>query len=70
MPVPVCPAFADLDCSCALPCQALGSAQTTEYNGGSLAITEAHNEQVPDKLYQIDAISARDQSTAANQVYN
>ena len=26
VPAPVCPAFADLDCSCALPCQALGSA--------------------------------------------
>lgn len=44
VPAPVCPAFADLDCRCALPCVALGSATTAEYAGGSLAITEAHNE--------------------------
>ena len=59
-----------LDCNCHLPCTQLGSGQLCAYNGGSRATQEAANIVVPDRFYNIDAISCQDQSTAGNQVRN
>ena len=68
---PIC-CVDQLDCNCHLPnyCEALGAGQTQDYLSGSRAVTEAYQTQIPDKFYNIDAISCKDQSTAANEVYN
>ena len=63
---PIC-CVDQLDCNCHLPADCgNGYGSLQEYQAGSRAINEAYKQQVPDKLYGIDAISCTDQSTAAN----
>lgn len=69
-PQPTCYVDA-LDCNVHLPAAGpLGSGQLQEYQAGSRAVTEAYSQQIPDRFYTIDAVSAQDTSTAANEVYN
>ena len=57
-----------LNCNCHLPDSGIPGCSGTlmEYQGGSRQMNEAYTQQIPDKLYSIDAISCKDQSTAAN----
>jgi hypothetical protein len=60
-----------LNCACHLPSSDINggdSGSLTEYQAGSRAVEEAYRQQIPDKLYSIDAISCNDESTAANKV--
>lgn len=61
-----------LDCNCHLPGGPTpgGAGQLQEYKSGSQATTEAYQQQIPDRFYNIDGISCEDKSTAANEVYN
>jgi len=58
------------DCSLDLGCGGLAAGLTCESSGGSLAYTAAHNEQIPDKLYCIDAVTCRDETVQANEQYD
>jgi hypothetical protein len=53
-----------------LPDRGLSSGELRAFNGGSRAVKEAANIVVPDRFYNIDAISCQDQSTAGNSVKN
>lgn len=56
------------NCNCRLD-GALCAGTTGEYDAGSYAYTSAHNTELPDKLYIVDAVSCRDETSCANEDY-
>jgi hypothetical protein len=52
-----------------LPCSDLGAGKTGEFDAGSYAYTSAHNTEIPDKLYTVEAVNCRDETTCANENY-
>lgn len=60
----------DLNCDCHLAADCGdGAGVTGEYDAGSYAYQSAHNTQLPDKLYCVEAISCRDETSNANEEY-
>ena len=64
---PVCDRANLSNCACGLPELPLGSATTARYNQSSTAATTAMNEEVPDKLFQTDAVACSEGCAAAAQ---
>ena len=57
------------DCCCHLDHCDLGAGTTGESEGGSYCYTAASNEQLPDKLYIVDAVHCRSEDSCGQEEY-